>query len=50
MFSVGTDAITANHTSKTKVYVNEFVANVLRDNLGSKKNQPPASEKNEDVF
>ena len=34
-----------NHTSKTKVYFNEFVANVLRDNIESKKNQPPASEK-----
>jgi hypothetical protein len=26
-----------NHTSKTKVYFNEFVANVLRDNIGLKK-------------
>ena len=50
MFSVGTDAITANHTSKTKVYVNEFVANVLRDIIGSKKNQPPSSEKNPGRF
>ena len=23
-----------NHTSNTKVYVNEFVANVLHDNMG----------------
>ena len=23
-----------NHTSDTKVYFNEFVANVLRDNMG----------------
>ena len=23
-----------NHTSKTKVYLNEFVANVLRDKIG----------------
>ena len=23
-----------NHTSKTKVYFNEFVANVLHDNIG----------------
>ena len=23
-----------NHTSHTKVYFNEFVANVLRDNIG----------------
>ena len=34
-----------NHTSKTKVYFNEFVANALRDNIGSKKNQPLTSEK-----
>ena len=39
-----------NDTSKTKVYFNEFVANVLRDNIGSKKNQPPSSEKNEAIF
>jgi hypothetical protein len=26
-----------NHTSKTKVYFNKFIANVLRDNIGSKK-------------
>ena len=39
-----------NHTSKTKVYFNEFVANVLCDSIGPKKNQPPASEKNEDFF
>ena len=26
-----------NHTTKTKVYFNEFVANVLRDNIGSTK-------------
>ena len=26
-----------NHTSKTKVYLNELVANALRDNIGSKK-------------
>ena len=39
-----------NHTSKTKVYFNEFVANVLHDNIGSKKNQPSTSEKNEVVF
>ena len=36
MFNVGTDAITANHTSKKKVIFNEYVANVLRDNIGSK--------------
>ena len=40
-----------NHTSYNKCYFNEFVANVLRDNIESKKNQPPASEKkNEDIF
>ena len=33
------------HTSNTKVYFNEFVANALRDNIESKKNQPLASEK-----
>ena len=35
----------SNHTSHTKVYFNEFVANALCDNIGSKKNQPPSSEK-----
>ena len=30
-----------NHISHTKVYFNEFVANVLRDDMGSKKIQPP---------
>ena len=34
-----------NHTSHTKVYFNEFVANVLRDDMGSKKIQPPTSKK-----
>ena len=33
-----------NHTSNIKVYFNEFVANALRDTIGS-KNQPLASEK-----
>ena len=36
-----------NHTSHTKVYFNEFVANVLRDDMGSKKIQPPTSKKKE---
>ena len=39
-----------NHTSNTKVYFNEFVANVLRDDMGSKKIQPPTSKKKEAVF
>ena len=30
---------------QNKSFFNEFVANVLRDHIGSKKNQPPASEK-----
>ena len=34
-----------NHTSYRNFDFNEFVANALRDNIGSKKNQPPASEK-----
>ena len=29
----------------TKVCSNEFVENVVRDNIGTKKNQPPSSEK-----
>ena len=39
-----------NHTSKTKVYVNEFVANVLRDNIGSKTISLQPQKKNEDDF
>ena len=39
-----------NHTSHTKVYFNEFVANVLRDDMGSKKIQPPTSKKKKAVF
>ena len=40
-----------NHTSKTKVYFNEFVANVLRDKLESKKiSLHPQKKKNEAVF
>ena len=35
----------SNHTFHTKVFFNEFVANVLRDNMGSKKIQPPTSKK-----
>ena len=39
-----------NHTSHTKVYFNEFVANVLRDDMGSKKIQPPTSKKKKRPF
>ena len=39
-----------NHTSHTKVYFNEFVANVLRDDMGSKKIQPPTTQKNKSRF
>ena len=34
-----------NHTSYIIFYFNEFVANALRDNIGSKKNQPLTLEK-----
>jgi hypothetical protein len=34
-----------NHTSKTKVYFNEFVANVLRDNIGLKKSASSLKKK-----
>ena len=37
-----------NHTSYRKVWTNEFVANVLHDNMGSKKNS--ASNLKKDVF
>ena len=37
-----------NHTSKTKVYFNEFFENVLGDNIGSKTNS--ASEKKLGMF
>ena len=36
MFNLPTDAITAKPYINTKVYFNEFVANVLPDNIGSK--------------
>jgi hypothetical protein len=39
-----------NHTSYRNFHFNEFVANVLRDNIGSKKNQPLTSKKNDAVF
>ena len=39
------------HTSYKKIYLNEFVANVLRDNMGSKKiSLQPQKRKNEVVF
>ena len=34
-----------NHTSCINFYFNEFVANVFRDNMGSKIIQPPTSKK-----
>ena len=34
MLDVGTDDLAVKPTSHTKVYFNEFVANVLRDNMG----------------
>ena len=34
---VATDSITAKPYSTEKIYFHEFVANVLRDNIGSKK-------------
>ena len=34
MFNGATDELGGNHTSYTKVYFNEFVANVLRDDIG----------------
>ncbi len=34
-----------NRASYRKFDFNEFVANVLRDNMGSKKIQPPTSKK-----
>ena len=44
MFNLATDDL-AVKPSHTKVYFNEFVANALRVNIGSKKNQPTSSEK-----
>ena len=38
-----------NHTSYRNFHFNEFVADALRDNIGSKK-QPLTSEKNEVIF
>ena len=40
----------SNHTSHTKVYFNEFVANSLRDNVGSKKSASIFRKINEVVF
>ena len=34
MFNDVTDNLSINHKSHTKVYFNESVANVLRDNIG----------------
>ena len=34
MFNGAIDDLGWNHTSHTKVYFNEFVTNVLRDNIG----------------
>ena len=34
MFTVATDELALKHTSHTKVYFSEFVANALRDNIG----------------
>ena len=34
MFNGETDDLVINHASHTKLYFNEFVANVLRDNIG----------------
>ena len=39
-----------NHTSTAKVYFNEFIANVLRDNIGSKKISLQPQKKNEDFL
>ena len=30
---------TSNHTSHTKVYFNEFIANVLRDDIGKNRHE-----------
>ena len=40
----------SNHTSHTNVYFNEFVANALRDNIGSKKINLYPQKINEAVF
>ena len=39
-----------NHTSYINLYVNEFVANVLRDNIGPKKISLHPQKKIEAVF
>ena len=40
MFNLDTDNLALKPYIAPKGYFNEFVANVLRDNIGSKKNQP----------
>ena len=46
MFNVGTDAITDKPYIKDKKdHLNEFVANVLRDNIGLKKSASSLSKK-----
>ena len=37
--NISMDKWTANHTSYMNFYFNEFVANALRDNIGSKKSK-----------
>ena len=39
-----------NHTSNTKVYFNEVVANALRDNIGSKKSASGLRKENMRLF
>ena len=41
MFNGATDDLAEKQYIPHKVYLNEFVANVLRDDMGSKKIQPP---------
>ena len=46
MFNVGTDAITDKpYIQDKKDHLNEFVANVLRDNIGLKKSASSLSKK-----
>ena len=50
MFNLATDAIRPNHTSYINMYFNEFVVNVLRGNIGSKKAASILRKINETVF
>jgi hypothetical protein len=51
MFNVATDPITAKPCIQNKSVFNEFVANVLHDNIGSKeKSTCNLRKKNEAVF